>query len=126
MPVGRAAQFAHDRVDHSLLVLLAPVGDCRDDRALALEQGGDRLVDGLRGQQVPRIDRGRLPDSVAAILGLVVRRRRPVQLEERDIRRARQGQTLAGDSQRADDQLVRRRVRRLKLGERPIALRRAV
>ena len=46
-----------------------------------------------------------LADAVAAVLGLVVQRRRPLQLEERDVGGARQRDALRGDAGGADDQL---------------------
>ena len=59
-----------------------------------------------RREQVPGVDRVLLADAVAAILGLVVLGGRPVELEESDVRGARQRDALAGDLDRADDQLV--------------------
>jgi hypothetical protein len=52
VPVGDAAQLAHERVDDALLVGRAPVSDGSDDSTLALEQRRDRLVDRPRGEQV--------------------------------------------------------------------------
>ena len=42
---------------------------------------------------------------MAAVLGLVVHGRRPLELEEGDVRRARERDALAGDARGADDQL---------------------
>ena len=106
VPVGLPAQLAHERVDDALLVLLAAVGDRPDHRPLALQQRRDRLVDRLGGEQVVGVDGVALADPVAAILGLVVLGRGPVELQERDVRGTGQRQALAGDLDRADDQLV--------------------
>ena len=46
-----------------------------------------------------------LADAMAAVLGLVVHRRRPLEVEEGDVRRAGQRDPLAGDARRADQQL---------------------
>ena len=81
-------------------------GDGADHRSLALEQRRDRLVDRVGREQVGRVDRVLLADAVAAVLGLVVLGGRPVELEERDVRGARQRDALPGDLDRADDQLV--------------------
>ena len=84
----------------------AAVGDRADDaRACCCDQLGHRLVDRVGGEQVPGGDGVALADPVAAVLGLVVHRRRPVELEEGDVRGARQRDALAGDARRADDQL---------------------
>ena len=61
VPVRLAPQFRDERVDDPMIVLLAPVGDGADHGALALEQGRDRLVDRVRGQQVGGVDRVLLP-----------------------------------------------------------------
>ena len=57
------------------------------------------------GEQVPGGDRVVLADAVAAVLGLVVRGGRPLELEERDVRRARERDAVAGGERRADEQL---------------------
>ena len=69
------------------------------------DQLGHRLVDRLGGEQVPGRDGVVLADAVAAVLGLVVHRRRPLELEEGDVRRARERDALPGDARRADEQL---------------------
>ena len=66
---------------------------------------GHRLVDRVCGEQVPGRDGVALADAVAAVLGLVVHRGRPLQLEERDVGRARQRDALPGDARRSDQQL---------------------
>jgi hypothetical protein len=48
VPVGGAAQLAHERVEDPLLLVLEAVGDRADDRALTLEQRRDGLVDRVR------------------------------------------------------------------------------
>ena len=65
---------------------------------------GHLLVDRLRGEQVVRRHGVVLADAVAAILGLVVARRRPVELEERDVGRAHERDALRRGLQRADDE----------------------
>ena len=106
MPVWRAAQLAHQCVHDALLVGRAPVGDRADDRTLLLEQRRDRLVDRARGEQVGHVDGVLLADAMAAVLGLIVLGRRPVELQEDHVGGACQRQALAGDLDRADDQLV--------------------
>ncbi|MDP2710975.1 MAG: type II toxin-antitoxin system VapC family toxin [Solirubrobacteraceae bacterium] len=64
------------------------IGDGVDDRALSLQDAGHLLVDRLRREQVVRRHGILLADPMAAILGLVMARRRPVELDERDVRRA--------------------------------------
>ena len=72
---------------------------------LRLDEARHRLVDRVGGQQVPGGDRVALADAVAAVLGLVVHRRRPLELEEGDVRRARERDALGGDARRAHDEL---------------------
>ena len=74
-PDRPAAERAHDALEHGLALALAAVGDGVDDPPLALDQLDHRLVDRLRGQQVPGGDGVVLADPVAAVLGLVVHRR---------------------------------------------------
>src|SRR5690606_13337698 len=62
------------------------------------------LVDRLRRQQVPGGDRVVLADAVDAVLGLVVDRRGPLELQEADVRGARERDALGGDGGRADQQ----------------------
>ena len=69
--------------------------------ALARDQLGHRLVDRAGGEQVPGGDGVALADAVAAVLGLVVHRGRPLELEERDVRGAREREALRGDARRA-------------------------
>ena len=57
-----------------------------------------RLVDRAGGEQVPGGDGVALADAVAAVLGLVVHRRGPLELEERDVGRARERDALGGDA----------------------------
>ena len=64
-----------------------------------------RLVDRVGGEQVPGGDGVALADAVAAVLGLVVHRRGPLELEERHVGRARERDALRGDAGGADDQL---------------------
>src|SRR5207245_3199232 len=97
---GRAAQRPHERVDVTLSVLLAAVGDGSDHRALALQEGGDRLVDRASCKQVGRIDRVLLTEAVTAVLGLIVLGGRPVELEESDVRGSRQRDAMARDLDR--------------------------
>ena len=85
----------------AVAVEAAPVGHRGDEAALALDQLGHRLVDRVGGEQVPGGDRVALADAVAAVLGLVVHRRRPLELEEGDVRRARERDALRGDARRA-------------------------
>ena len=65
-----------------------------------------------------------LTDAVTAVLGLVVHRRRPLELEECDVRRACERDPLCRDAGRADDQLRTGRI--LEFGDRPLACRGAV
>ena len=62
---------------------------------LRCDQARHRLVDRVGGQQVPGGDGVALADAVAAVLGLVVHRGRPLELEEGDVRRARERDALA-------------------------------
>ena len=106
VPVRLATQLCDERVDDPALVFIAPVGDGADNGALALEQGRNRLVDRVRREQIGRVDRVLLSDPVAAVLRLVMLGRCPVELEEGDIRGARERDPMAGDLDRADDQLI--------------------
>ena len=72
---------------------------------LRCEQLGHRLVDRVRRQQVPGGHGAVLADPVQPVLGLVVAGRRPVELEERDVRGARERDALRRGLQRAHDQL---------------------
>src|SRR4051794_21167746 len=47
------AQLAHELGDERGTVVRPAVGDGADDAALALDQRGHRLVDRVRGEQVP-------------------------------------------------------------------------
>jgi hypothetical protein len=105
VPVGRSSQLPHQRVQDPLLVLLTAVGVRCDHRALALEQSRDRLIDRAGGEQVVGIDRILLADAVATVLSLIVLGGGPRELEEDDVRGARQREAVAGDLDRADDQL---------------------
>src|SRR5919198_109815 len=100
-----AAKLAHDAVDEAVAVEDAAVGDRRDQAALALDEPGHRLVDRVGRQQVPGGHGVALADAVAAVLGLVVQRRRPLELEEGDVRRARERDALSGHAGGADDEL---------------------
>src|SRR5215207_6963760 len=80
-------QLLHDRLNEAIAVEPLAVGD--------------------RGEQVPGGDGVVLADAVAAVLGLVVHRRGPLELQERDVGRARERDPLRGDARRADDQLRR-------------------
>ena len=62
----------------------------------------------------------RWPIRWRAVLGLVVHRGRPLELEERDVRRARERDALRGDARRADDEL--RAVGPLERADRLVAL----
>ena len=99
------AQLAHDRLHERLGLVAAAVGDGADDPALARDQLDHRLVDRLGGEQVPGGDGVVLADPVAAVLGLVVHRGRPLEVEERDVGRARQRDALAADAGGGDEQL---------------------
>src|SRR5437867_1904903 len=79
------AKVLDELVDDRVAVEAAAIGDRADDAALACDKLSHRLVDRARGEQVPRSDRVALADAVQAVLRLVVHRRRPLQLEERDI-----------------------------------------
>jgi hypothetical protein len=48
MAVGLAPQLRDERIDDTALVVLASVGHGADHGTFALEQRGDRLVDGVR------------------------------------------------------------------------------
>ncbi len=64
---GLAAQLAHDRAGAAPLGLVAAaVGDRVDDPALLRDQLDHRLVDRLRGEQVPGGDRVLLADAVGS------------------------------------------------------------
>ena len=89
-----------------------PSVTARDDAALALDQARHRLVDRVGGQQVPGRHGVVLADAVAAVLGLVVHRRGPLELQEGDVGGAGERDALGGHARRADDQ--RRPVRVLE------------
>ena len=72
---------------------------------LRCEQLGHRLVDRVGREQVPGGHGALLADPVQAVLGLVVAGGRPVELEEGDVRGARERDPLRGGLHRADDQL---------------------
>src|SRR3954468_22835900 len=76
------AQLAGELLDEPLAVESAAVRHRGDDAALALDELGHRLVDRVRREQVPRGDGVALADAVAAVLGLVVERGRPLELQE--------------------------------------------
>src|SRR3954468_12188562 len=97
-------ELPDDALDKALAVEPAAVRHRGDVPALGLDQLGHRLVDRAGGEQVPRGHRVALADPVAAVLGLIVHRRRPLELEERDVRRAGQRDALRGDARGADDQ----------------------
>ena len=99
---------------------VAAVGDRGDVRALALDQPRHRLVDRVGGEQVPGGDGVALADPVAAVLGLVVHRGGPLELEERDVGRAGERDPLGRNPGRADDQL--RAARILEGGDRGLAI----
>src|SRR4051812_22666404 len=100
-----SAQLAYDGLQQRLGLIAAAVGDRVDDPALAGDQLDHRLVDRLGGQQVPGRHRVLLADAVAAVLGLVVDRGRPLQIQERDVGGARQRDPLRAHARGADDQL---------------------
>ena len=77
---------------------IRPSVTARDVGALALDQSRHRLVDRVGGEQVPGGDGVALADPVAAVLGLVVHGRRPLELEEGDVRGTGQRDPLAGDA----------------------------
>src|SRR5947209_18473416 len=98
------AELPYDALHQASIAELAAIGDRRDDLALALDQPGHRLIDRLRGQQVPGGDRVPLADPVTAVLGLVVDRRGPLELQEAHVRGSGESDALCGDPGGADDQ----------------------
>src|SRR5690349_23833693 len=96
-----AAQRLDDRLHHGLGLVAPPVRDRADDAALAREYGRHVLVDRLGGEQVPRGHGVALADPVRAVLGLVVHRRAPLEIEERDVGGARERDALTADARGA-------------------------
>ena len=61
---------------------------------LPVEHGPHDGVEGALGDEVVHVDRGRLPDAVRSVLGLLDVSGVPVELGEHHVARSGEGQTL--------------------------------